>query len=172
MRKWLVQLTLFSACMFLVSCNALTKKEPDIHGFVIERTEETIFVVSKTPKDFSDHGGVKEFYDAIVLDGAPDDVAVGDEVRVWYKGPIRESYPLGGSVGALEIVETEQPEGAVLSRKEAVKRALENIHTGNFISIIDVSFDPETRTWNVAYKPIEYYDNEPPELTTVKVKDE
>src|SRR5690606_12435888 len=158
MRKWLVHLTLFSASMFLVSCSALTKKEPDIHGFVIERTEETIFVVSKTPKDFSDHGGVKEFYDAIVLDGAPDDVAVGDEVRVWYKRPIRESYPLGGSVHSLETVETEQPDGALPPRTEAIKRALETIHTGNFISIIDVSFDPETRTWNVAYNPIQYAD--------------
>lgn len=167
-KTFFITLTLITMIV-LAACT--TKKDPDIHGYVLERINGNIFVVSKHAHDFSENGGVSEFYDAIVLDNAPSDVDVGHEVRVWYKGPVRESYPLGGSVGSLEIVEIAKPEGANLTREEAIKKALETIIESNFIAITEVEFDDQNHTWKISYKPIEYYEDEPPELQIVEIED-
>lgn len=169
MRKIVALLFIFTFSFLILGCN--TKAEPDIHGYVMERTNDSIFVVSKYAYDFSENGGVSEFYDAIVLDNAPDNVDVGHEVRVWYKGPVRESYPLGGSVGSLEIVETEKPEGANLSREEAIQQALATISEGNFITITNIEFNAEDQLWRISYKPIEYFEDKPSELKTIEVVD-
>src|SRR5690625_1173771 len=89
------------AAFMLVSCKPGADGEPHIHGYVMEKADGRILVISKEAQDFSDTGGISNFYDAIFLRNAPDDVEVGHEVRVWYDGPVEESYPAGGGVGKL-----------------------------------------------------------------------
>ena|SRR5690625_487596 len=171
MNKYLVPFILLCFATILSACQSPYSKSADLHGFVIDRSEQSLFVVSKHAKDFSEHGGVSDFYDAIYLDNAPGDVEIGDEVNVWFKGGVDDSYPSRGVVGKMEVLTTANIERANRSQKEAVQDALQQIHVDNFVAITDVQFSEERNLWTVTYKPIKYFETEPTPLKTIEIED-
>lgn len=164
--------TLLLVVLLLAACSITEKygASPDIHGYVVERGESSILVVAKEAEDFSDTGGVSQFYDAINLRDAPNDVKIGQEVRVWYKGGVEESYPAGGTIGKIEIVDVEKPDGATLAPDEAIRNALPDIATENFVAITNIEFDVASKIWNITYVPINDFDD--PEEQHIQVTDE
>lgn len=165
--KILLVLLLFT----LSGCHFLKDEAPDLHGYVLKQTDSQIFVVSKIANDFSDRGGVKQFFDAITLDRVPKNVEVGQEVKVWYKGEVDVTYPACGSIQHLEIVEPKQPEGAKLSTEEVVKQALTKIDVEYFFAITDVVYNKDTSSWTVTYKPISLYNDDEEKLQSIQIPD-
>ena len=115
-------------CMVVVACGiegADEQSEADIIGYVLDKTDGSIFVVSKQTQDFSANDGLDEYYDAIWLSDAPKHIEIGEQVKIWYDGPVQESYPMGGKVGKLEVVLGNKHEGADWSEAQAIAKAIE-----------------------------------------------
>lgn len=158
--------------MLLISCQGKEfSGEPDLHGYIIEKAADRILVISKEAQDFSDTGGIDQFYDAIFLRNAPKDVEVGQEVRVWIDGPVEESYPAGGTVGKLEVVPIAEPEGAQLKTYQAVQKALAQAPE-DWVAITNVTFQAETKTWLVTYASIYAFEDEEKTPRTIEIQDE
>lgn len=127
------------------------KGEVDIHGYVLDKIEDSIFVVSKDSKDLSANGGITDYYDAIRLSDAPKNVQVGDEVMVWYSGEVAESYPMIGTVGQIEIVPDSKPEGAILTAAEGLKEALK---VQKNVVVTSINFNEETSIWLIQFRDL------------------
>lgn len=133
MRKFISMTCILLATIGLIACsigdnNSNKTEQPDIEGYILDKYAQSIFVVSKEAEDLSADDGIDEFYDAISLRDAPDNLEIGQLVKVWYDGAVEESYPAGGKVGELEVIKVDQPEGAILKETEALKKALETEH--------------------------------------------
>lgn len=157
--------------LLLSGCSFGKEQAPDLHGYVLEEKDSQIIVVSKTANDYSAQGGVKQFYDAILLDRVPEHVEVGQEVKVWYKGEIEESYPACGSIKHIEVVENEQPSEASLHPQEVVQQALEKINIEYMVAITDVLYNEETESWTVTYRPISLFNDDKERLQTIHIPD-
>ena len=73
-----------------------------------------ILVVDPVAQDFSDTGGIEEFYNAIWFSNAPQEVEPGNKVEVWFD-IVAESYPGQSEALDIKIIQEEVPEGADLS---------------------------------------------------------
>jgi|GEM_PF-933777 len=129
--------------------------EPGIIGYVMKKEDGRILVVDSSPKDFSDSGGVAEFYDAIWFSGAPEDIEVGEKVKVWF-GEVRESYPAQSSAKRIEVVTGVRPEGAMLTEAEAIAKALSSVENKEdfLVAVKSVEFDTEKGEWNIQLKDV------------------
>lgn len=142
---------------------------PDISGYVISKNEKAILVTSSEPEDLSASDGLEEYYDVIYATDAPENVQVGDEVNLWYKGDVLESYPAQTSVGKLEILPSSTPENATLSEYGALSKALsQNEFENKTIAIQSIAYQPDEDIWSFIFKDLIYED----EGGTVQVKDE
>lgn len=141
----------------LAACgNSTTNEqvEADIIGYVLGKTDESIFVVSKQAHDFSANDGVSEYYDAIWLSNAPKEIEIGKQVKVWYEGPVQESYPMGGTVGKLEVVSGTEHEGANWSEAEVIAKAIEKQSQREHIAVRSVDFDRDSALWKIGFKEL------------------
>lgn len=150
MNKKYIYLIYLVLVIGLMACGS----EADIIGYVLDKNDDSIFVVSKEAKDFSADDGIAEYYDAIWLSKAPADIEIGDLVQVWYDGPVQESYPLGGKVGKLEVVPPTTYDGAKLSEAEAINQAIQQQKPTEHIAVRSVTFDMELKMWKIDFKEI------------------
>ncbi|MFZ3579744.1 YobA family protein [Virgibacillus sp. DJP39] len=155
-------LLILSFVMILVGCGNDDTNEyngkPGITGYVMDKKEQRILVVSQEVKDFSESGGTKEFYDAVWANEAPNDVMVGEQVSVWFKGEVETSYPGQTSVGKLEVKTSYTPEDATLSDAEALNKALNQNEVGNeILTVQSISYDAKKDEWSISLKNTNNY---------------
>ena len=156
-----ILIVLSSAC----STVDTSEQEPDLIGYVMEKTEDRMLVVSQEPQDFSQTGGVKEFYNATWLSNVQADIAIGELVKVWFEGGVAESYPSQTKLGKFEIIKTERPEGADLSTDQVIRKALMELE--QLVAIRSLQYDREKDRWDIEFKTI--FEEED---LTIHVKDE
>lgn len=144
-------LCLFILMMVIASCSN-EDEEPTIIGYVIDKLDNQMLVVSKDPQDFSDDGGIAEYYDAISLSEVPVEVNVGELVKVWVEGPIAESYPMQAKAGKVEIVNIANPDGADMTQSEVIQQAIEEVD--RTVAIRNIKFDKEADIWKLELREI------------------
>jgi hypothetical protein len=129
--------------------------EPGITGYVMKKENGRILVISTEKMDFSSTGGVDEFYDAIWFSKAPEEIEVGDKVKVWYD-IVLESYPGQSEAIDLEVVEAIKPEGAKLTDSEALQAALfsQSFDDDTLLVVKEIEYDAEADSWNVKLKDL------------------
>lgn len=129
--------------------------EPGIVGYVMERDGDRILVINPEPQDFSGTGGVSEYYDAIWFENAPNDINMGEKVKVWYD-IVRDSYPGQSEAMHIEVIPSQKPEGANLTESEALYRALtsQEIHSDSILAVKSIEYDSKTKKWEIKLKEI------------------
>lgn len=144
---------LFLLIVLILTACGKEAVEPNIVGYVVAEDNHRILVVSKTSQDFSENGGVSEYFDAVSLSNIPKDIQVGQLVKVWYDGPVAESYPMQAKIGDLEIIEVSKPKGATLTEAEAIKKVLEK-HATAQLAIKSIEFDQDLNVWKFEVKEL------------------
>ncbi|MGP4077256.1 DUF3221 domain-containing protein [Halobacillus sp. K22] len=61
---------------FVAGCSGVLKEKPYIEGYVTDKEDGRILVVSPEPKDANDNGNA-DFYDALWGSDAPDRIEIG-----------------------------------------------------------------------------------------------
>ncbi len=123
-----------------------------MEGYVTDIEENRILVVSIETEDFSDRGGVEEFYNAIWFSNVSDGIKAGDFVKVWFDA-VAESYPGQSKAIHVEVVQEQKPEGANLSKSEALNKALRSHKKGGY-AVRSILYDQETDKWNIRLKAV------------------
>ena len=136
--------------------NDTSNIEPGITGYVMDKENGGILVVDQAAQDFSSNGGLSEYYEAIWFSNAPDDINVGEQVKVWFDA-VRESYPAQSDIEKIEVIQGQKPDGAKLSESEALYKALTSseINTDFFLIAKSVEYDKESHEWNIQLKEIQ-----------------
>lgn len=125
---------------------------PGMEGYVVQKEGGRILVVDSVPKDYSSTGGVKEFYNAIFFSGAPDDIRIGQKVKVWFT-IVAESYPGQSKAEHVEVLPDVRPEGASLTEAEAIAKALESEQAKkDWPKVKNAAYDPQAHIWTVNLK--------------------
>ncbi|MFE8696434.1 YobA family protein [Cytobacillus sp. FJAT-53684] len=127
-------------------------EEPHLSGYVTNKDENRILVVSPIAQDFSENGGVKEYYDAAWVGNVTIDVEIGGRVEVWFDGGVNESYPKQGSARKISVIPSESPNNAKMNESEAIKKAIEQFQLVDdqaFIKVKHVNYNKETSTWEI-----------------------
>lgn len=99
-----------------LGCLGIPEKQPDIEGIVTMADGEGI-LVEEYP--YEEAGSLKAhitvtsatrvFYQQESAQTAEfDDISVGDRIRVWFTGPVRESYPVQATAKAIAILASER----------------------------------------------------------------
>lgn len=141
-------------------------------GYVVDVGEQGVLVVSPEKEDYSATGGDDAYYEATYYSDAPEEneVKVGMYVNIWMaKGStVMTSDPGQAQAARIEIEDEVQPEGAELTRSEAVRRALEQTDIGEHaVPVVSgADYDAEQHLWIV-----ELLDHER-EPVAVEIKDE
>ncbi|WP_457786656.1 YobA family protein [Geobacillus sp. Geo 8.1] len=139
----------------MAGCSGQTDRYA-IEGYVVRKEGGSILVVSSDPQDFRSTGGLKEFYNAILVSSAPARVNIGQKVQVWIDdGGIAESYPGQGKAGKVLVVPSSPRDGASLSEEEAIRQALkqEESRLEHMIPVIRaVHYDKQADTWMIQIK--------------------
>ena len=143
--------------------------KPGISGYIVSKEGGRILVVSSEPKDFSDTGGLKEFYEAVFVSNVQQEVKIGQKVSVWFDGPILESFPAQAKAKNISVFPSKKPDGADLSESEVIRMALEKLDQSKEIipAIKAVSYDEKSDTWDVLIKDTMFENKE----YQVQVKD-
>ena len=139
----------------LVGCNSSSIGEAGIIGYVMNKENDRILVISQKAQDFSSNGGTTEYYDAIWFSKAPKEVKMGDKVKVWYD-MVAESYPGQSEAIKVEFVQSQKPTTANLSESEALYKTLisEEIKAYGLIVMKSIEYDKQADRWNVVLKEI------------------
>ncbi|MFD1032509.1 DUF3221 domain-containing protein [Metaplanococcus flavidus] len=171
MRNPLIYFTIL-VLVALAGCSSESSDEPvdelGITGYIMDKGDEGILVVSTEAKDYSGTGGIEEYYDAVWTGGAPDDVEVGDYVEIQFEGGVLDSYPAQAAVGELEVIPGSTPEGATLSDTEVLNKALTtNIFGNEILTVQTIEFDAEQDEWTIVLKNTDSYEEH-----TIRVEDE
>lgn len=129
------------------------KNEPGIMGYVVDKENGRILVVSSEAQDFSSNGGVSEFYEAIWFSNAPDDINIGDKVSVWFN-IVLESYPGQSEIQDIKVIPGEKPEGANLNESEALYRALTSTEMDfTFFPVVkSIEYNNASKEWTIQLK--------------------
>lgn len=146
----------------LLGCNQSNinddeKKAPSskagIIGYVMKKDKERILVISQEVQDFSSTGGVKEYYDAIWFSKAPKDIEVGNKVKVWFD-IVAESYPGQSEVKNIEVISSQQHDGAKLTESQALSKALtsKEIKANGLTVVKSIVYDQLADRWKVELK--------------------
>lgn len=146
----------------LLGCNSSNisndgKKAPNVEagiiGYVMNKENARILVVSQVVQNFSSTGGVEEFYNAIWFSNAPKDIQIGDKVKVWFD-EVLESYPGQSEVKHIEVISIEKPEAANLNESKALYEALtsEEISSNEVIVVKSIEYDKQADRWNIVLK--------------------
>ncbi|WP_235045600.1 YobA family protein, partial [Geobacillus kaustophilus] len=153
LKRWLAFIAAVWS-VWLAGCSGQTDRYA-IEGYVVRKEGGSILVVSSDPQDFRSTGGLKEFYNAILVSSAPARVNIGQKVQVWIDGGIAESYPGQGKAGKVLVVPSSPRDGASLSEEEAIRQALkqEESRLEHMIPVIRaVHYDKQADTWMIQIK--------------------
>jgi hypothetical protein len=164
MKRLCCFILLLTLALSLFGCNAVNdkndeKKAPDVEagiiGYVMDKQNEGILVVSHEAQDFSSTGGVEAYYNAIWFSNAPKDIRVGDQVKVWYDF-VRESYPGQSEIKHIEVVSSSKADGADLTESEALSEALTSpqIKSNGLYAVKSIAYDKQADIWNIEIKEI------------------
>jgi hypothetical protein len=128
-------------------------EEPGIIGYVMNEENTGILVVSQVVQDFSATGGVEEFYNAIWFSNAPQDVEIGDKVKVWYD-EVLESYPGQSEAKHVEVISSQKPNGANLTESEALYKTLtsKEVNRTEVAVVKFIEYNKQTDKWNIVLK--------------------
>ncbi|QKS72644.1 DUF3221 domain-containing protein [Paenalkalicoccus suaedae] len=150
------------------STNNTSIEEPYESGYITAQDGDRLLFVSSEAQDFSDTGGIEEFYSAIWFTPDDQDVQVGDFIHVSFS-VVETSYPGQGTLDQLEVVPRDQPEGANLTEAEAIRSALSELSDDDhwFYAVAETSFDPQSASWSITLKQTDSL-----EETTIEVSDE
>lgn len=123
----------------------------ELTGYVVQIDENGRALVTSEPSTSETDENV--FFQAIYFAGMPEGVEVGDKVKVSY-GIVLESYPGQTKAEKAEIFESNIPDGAKKSEKEAIATALETISTEdeegmNNFAVKSVKFNKDNSNWEV-----------------------
>lgn len=128
-------------------------EDPYITGYVMDRTDQQILVVSTEGEDFSETGGADEFYNAVWFSNAPEDISIGEKVRVWHDGEVAESYPAQATLEDYEILSPDTPDGAEQTEAEALEKALSDIEFDHdMYTVQSIEFDSDEGEWSFVFK--------------------
>jgi hypothetical protein len=121
------------------------------NGYVVKKEKNSILVVNSIAKDFGANSGASHFYEAIWFSNSPFNIEVGDHVEVRTDEPIAESYPGQGYADTVSVISGLEPEGALLSEADAVRKALSSpeVARKNVPVIKEVKFDKALAEWIV-----------------------
>lgn len=146
---------LFTVLLAGCSGNSRSKGEAGITGYVMKIADERILVVDSEAEDFSSTDGLEEFYNAIWFSNAPDDILVGQKVKVWFD-IVRDSYPGQSEVMHLEIIPGEKPAGANLSESDALFKALtsEDMAGLDVTAVRLIEYHNEKNLWTIELKDV------------------
>lgn len=138
-------------------------------SYVVTVDENGMLVVAASANDFSDTGGVSEFYGAIHLQfpGANKKLEVGQRIKVETSGPILESYPAQGTAIFVEVLPEYKPADADLSEfvvvRQAISQAFEKSLWHPIIRNLEYDADADVWTVSIQQEDMQY---------EVEVKDE
>lgn len=132
----------------LMSCNNSIDREPDITGYVVEKSNENILVSSTTPEDLSENGGVSEFYQMIWFSNAPEDLSCGDKIDIWHND-IQESYPARSTIDHYDIYQADSPDGAMMNESEVLEQVLsqKEVQPNQLFAVRSTQFNKTNKTW-------------------------
>lgn len=167
MNKVFFALLILIVAVSTMGCNLTSKEpprsdEPGIIGYVMNKESDSILVINPEAQDFSSSGGVSEYYDAIWFTNAPQDIEVGEKVKVWFDN-VMDSYPAQSEVIHLEVIPSQTPNGANLTESEALKKALtsELSNMESLIVVKNINYANKSDSWDIKLKEIwgdEVYD--------------
>jgi len=137
----------------LLGCSSdNSKDEAGITGYVMNKENDRILVVSSEAQDFSANGGVNEFYNAIWFSKAPKDIKIGEKVMVWFD-IVAESYPGQSEPKEIAIVPSQLPEGADLTEADALNKALASEAIENqVLAVKSIEYNSQEDSWNIKLK--------------------
>lgn len=150
--------------LLLVSgCNnsfSFFRSNPDITGYVMDKYDDAILVINTEAKDFSQTGGVEEFYEAVWVSNITESVNLGDQVEVWFEGGVAESYPDQAEMGQLNVIESPVPEGADFSESKALSIALseEGFETES-LAVRSITYDDAEGLWRIELRDVHSYED-------------
>ncbi|TQS74245.1 DUF3221 domain-containing protein [Ornithinibacillus gellani] len=124
--------------------------KPDIYGYVMDKQDERILVVSHEPEDFRATGGVAEFHNAIWVSHMPKTIQTGQKIKMWFSA-VAESYPAQAAGGKYMLIEEPKPAGAHLTEADALQQALQQLKIDEGIPTV-TSILYESDTWEVTIK--------------------
>lgn len=153
--------------VFVVACSStdqIDQREADLIGYVMEKTDHGMLVISKEPQDFSETGGVSEFYEATWLSNVPDHIEIGELVSVWYEGSVAESYPGQAKLGKVDVIQADILKGADLSAAEVIRAALKI--NGQTAAVRSIHYEHEDDQWEIVFKDLMSED-----VFTIQVED-
>ncbi len=152
MMMLLLTITLL-ACNQSVVEDPSPSDEPGIIGYVMDKEGGRILVVNPEAQDFSATGGISEYYDAIWFANAPEDIEVGEKVKVWYDN-VLDSYPAQSEAIHVEIIPGQKPNGANLSETDALYQALTSqlMNIDSPIVVKNIRYDDDNDIWEIELK--------------------
>lgn len=139
--------------------------EAGITGYIMDKRDGRILVVSPEKQDFSSTGGMSEFYDAIWFSKPPDTAEIGMKVKVWYE-IVLQSYPGQAEVTHLEIIPSPKPKGAKLTESEALAKALSTQRINRVVTVKSIEYSSKSNEWIIELKDTNDY-----EVITLSVKE-
>lgn len=168
MRGWII-LALGVSLLFTGCMGAPQAGEEDQYssmvGYVMDvDSAGRILVVDPVAQDFSDTGGIEEFYNAIWFSNAPQEVEPGNKVEVWFD-IVAESYPGQSEALDIKIIQEEVPEGADLSPDQALNRLLTQEEVNRLVVVKSIRYQKEQDQWMILLKEILFEDSEVLEYT-------
>ncbi|MEC6748591.1 DUF3221 domain-containing protein [Marinilactibacillus sp. XAAS-LB27] len=139
-------------CFLMIGC---TQNEPNITGYVMDKNDESVLIVSNHSADYGSTGSSEGFYDAVTASNALDEVKIGDLVEVWYADGVRETYPAQATIGTLNVIPSEQPEGADLTKSEVLDKILPQYSPENHpLGVKSIYYDENQDTWSIILRSL------------------
>jgi len=154
MKGFLIFVLLLSLTISLLGCSSdNSNDEAGITGYVMNKENDRILVVSSEAQDFSDSGGLDEFYNAIWFAKAPKDIIIGEKVMVWFD-IVAESYPGQSEIKKIAVIPSSLPKGADLTEADAIYKALTspNIDINQVLAVKSVEYNSQEDNWNIKIK--------------------
>lgn len=129
------------------------RPEAGISGYIMKKEGGRILVINPEAQDFSSTGGVKEFYNAIWFSKAPQDINIGDKVKVWYD-IVLDSYPGQSEVKHIEVIPGEKSNGSNLTESEALNKALTSQEiAGDKVTVVKaIEYEKKADVWRIRLK--------------------
>ncbi|SDJ09221.1 DUF3221 domain-containing protein [Salimicrobium halophilum] len=140
---------------------------PDYEGYVIDKEDGRILVVSSEAEGWNNNDDQKH-YDALWASGVPKDIEIGEKVEVW-ADTVAESYPGQANPNKINVLPADKPEAADLTDAEAIKKALTEVENENGMPVVKSSeFQEADDVWIVE---IVYANSQTP-TRNVRIEDE